>query len=80
MPAPDARHRARSRPDNHHEEDSVNGDIAYRRRRTIATTDTYADAEAVVDRLAEDGFAVEHVTILGRDLRFVEPVTGHVNA
>jgi hypothetical protein len=59
----------------------VNADIAGRTvRRTIATTDSYAAAEAVVDRLADDGFPVEHVTIVGRDLRFVEQVTGHVNA
>src|SRR4051794_9109469 len=25
-------------------------------RRTVATTDRYADAEAIVDRLADDGF------------------------
>ena len=59
----------------------MNPDIADRTvRRTIATTDSYADAEAIVDRLADDGFPVEHVTIVGRDLRFVEQVTGHVNA
>ena len=59
----------------------MNADIAGRTvRRTIATTDSYAAAEAVVDRLADDGFPVEHVTIVGRDLRFVEQVIGHVNA
>jgi hypothetical protein len=59
----------------------VNADIAGRTvRRTIATTDSYAAAEAVVDRLADDGFPVEHVTIVGSDLRFVEQVIGHVNA
>ena len=58
----------------------MNGDIANRTvRRTIASTDSYAAAEAVVDRLADDGFPVEHVAIVGRDLRFVEQVIGHVN-
>jgi hypothetical protein len=49
-------------------------------RRTIATTDRYADAEAIVDRLADDGFPVEHVSIVGRDLRTVEHVVGRLNA
>jgi hypothetical protein len=49
-------------------------------RRMIATTDRYQDAEAIVDRLADDGFPVEHVLIVGRDLRYVEQVTGHLNA
>jgi hypothetical protein len=49
-------------------------------RRTIATTDTYEDAQALVDRLADDGFPVEHVTIVGSDVRLVEQVTGHLNA
>ena len=49
-------------------------------RRRIATADSYAEAEAVVDRLADDGFPVEHVSIVGRDLEYVEQVIGHVNA
>jgi Heat induced stress protein YflT domain len=49
-------------------------------RRTIATTDSYGDAEALVDRLADDGFPVQHVAIVGRDLRLVEQVTGRLNA
>jgi hypothetical protein len=56
-------------------------DIASREsRRTIATTDRYADAEAIVDRLADEGFRVQHVSIVGRDLQYVEQVTGHLNA
>ena len=51
-----------------------------RARRTIATTERYADAEAIVDRLADDGFPVEHIVIVGRDLRTVENVIGHLNA
>lgn len=49
-------------------------------RRAIVTTDSYADAEAIVDRLADDGFPVEHISIVGRDLRTVEQVTGRLNA
>jgi len=49
-------------------------------RRTIATTDRYRDAEQIVDRLADDGFPVEHITIVGRDLQTVEQVVGRLNA
>jgi hypothetical protein len=49
-------------------------------RRTLATTDRYADAEAIVDRLADEGFPVQHVSIVGRDLQYVERMTGHLNA
>jgi hypothetical protein len=49
-------------------------------RRTIASSDSYVDAEAIVDRLADDGFPVEHVAIVGRDLQSVEQVIGHLNA
>jgi hypothetical protein len=51
----------------------------YKTRRAIAVTETYAEAEAIVDQLADDGFPVEHVLIVGRDLRYVERVTGHLN-
>ena len=36
----------------------------------IAATDNYRDAEAIVDRLADDGFPVQHVSIVGRDLQY----------
>jgi len=48
--------------------------------RTIFTADRYEDAEAVVDRLADLGFPVQHVSIVGRDLRFVEQVVGRLTA
>ena len=44
--------------------------------RAIATTDNYRDAEAIVDRLADDGFPVQQVSIVGRDLEYVERVVG----
>jgi hypothetical protein len=47
-------------------------------RRTIASYPTYEEAEAAVDHLSDRGFPVERVSILGRDLRFVEHVTGRV--
>jgi hypothetical protein len=49
-------------------------------RQAIVTVDRYADAEAIVDRLADDGFPVEHISIVGRDLRTVEQVTGRLDA
>jgi len=48
-------------------------------RRTIATTHRYEEAEALVDRLADDGFPVQHVAVVGRELEYVEQVTGHLN-
>jgi hypothetical protein len=47
--------------------------------RVIATTDSYQDAEAIVDTLTSAGFPVEHVSIVGRDLEYVERVTGPMN-
>jgi hypothetical protein len=49
-------------------------------RRVIASFGDYAGAEAAVDRLADAAFDVKRVTIVGRDLRFVEQVTGRLNA
>jgi hypothetical protein len=48
-------------------------------RRTIATTNRYEEAEAIVDQLADDGFPVEHLAIVGRDMQYIERVTGHLN-
>jgi uncharacterized membrane protein len=47
-------------------------------RRTIATFDSYADAQRVVDHLSDGGFPVDRVTIVGRDLKFVERVVGRM--
>lgn len=47
-------------------------------RRTVATYGDYASAQRAVDFLSDEGFAVEHVSIVGRDLRFEERVTGRV--
>jgi hypothetical protein len=49
-------------------------------RRTIASFDRYEDAQALVDRLSDQGFPVEHLAIVGRDLRTVERVTGRLDA
>ena len=47
-------------------------------RRVLGSFDAYADAETLVDTLADRRFPVERVTIVARDLRFVEHVTGRL--
>ena len=49
-----------------------------RRRSTIASYTDYRDAERAVDRLSDQGFAVERSAIIGTGLRSVEQVTGRV--
>jgi hypothetical protein len=44
-------------------------------RRTVKAVDTYDEAEHAVDLLSDAGFPVEHVTIVGSGLRYVEQVT-----
>jgi hypothetical protein len=39
----------------------------------------YGDAQAAVDRLADAHFPVEEVSIIGRDLKLVEDVTGRLS-
>jgi hypothetical protein len=52
---------------------------ATQRRRTLAVLDRYEDAQELVDRLSDGGFPVEHLTIVGRDLRLVERVVGRLD-
>jgi hypothetical protein len=47
-------------------------------KRSIATFDNYEDAQDAVDRLSDAGFPVERVTIVGRDMQYVEQVTGRL--
>jgi hypothetical protein len=44
----------------------------------VRTYAEYADAQVAVDRLSRAEFPVENVEIVGRDLRFVERVTGRL--
>jgi hypothetical protein len=41
----------------------------------LASSLTYREGEAVVDRLADSGFPVRHLRIVGRDLYSVEHIT-----
>ena len=47
-------------------------------RRTIATYNSYRDAERAVDYLSDNGFPVDKVAIIGSDLKLVEQVTGRM--
>ncbi|MDT4917632.1 MAG: hypothetical protein QOI15_206 [Pseudonocardiales bacterium] len=53
-------------------------DPAYLAWNTVASYDEYATAQHAVDRLSDDGFPVEHLDIIGSDLRLVERVTGRL--
>ncbi|WP_299033465.1 general stress protein [uncultured Pseudokineococcus sp.] len=44
----------------------------------VASYDTYAAAQAAVDFLSDEQFPVQHVTIVGTDLRMVERVLGRL--
>lgn len=48
-------------------------------RRVIATYPDYAGAERAVDWLSDQGFAVEHVAIVGKGLRSVEQVSSRMS-
>lgn len=47
-------------------------------RYALGSYPDYAQAQAVVDHLSDQGFPVETVTIVGADLRLVERVTGRL--
>lgn len=47
-------------------------------RRVIASYNSYAEAEAAVDHLADRRFPVERIAIVGRDVNLVEQVTGRL--
>jgi hypothetical protein len=49
-----------------------------RHRTPVAVYDRYSDAERAVDYLSDNGFPVERTAIVGRDLRYVEQVTGRM--
>ncbi len=45
-------------------------------RRVVASYDSYEEAQRAVDHLSDESFAVERVSIVADELRFVEQVTG----
>ena len=48
------------------------------RGQVVGSYDTYAEAQKAVDWLADQEFPVQHVAIVGTDLRMVENVTGRL--
>lgn len=46
---------------------------------TVASYGTYLEAQRAVDHLSDRQFPVQHVTIVGTDLRMVERVTGRLS-
>jgi hypothetical protein len=44
----------------------------------VGSFDSYERAQAAVDHLSDEKFAVENVTIIGTDLRMIETVTGRM--
>jgi uncharacterized membrane protein len=53
-------------------------DPAFTAWNTVTSFDDYAGAQRAVDRLSDKGFPVEHLDIIGSDLRLVERVTGRL--
>jgi hypothetical protein len=47
-------------------------------KRTVATFTSYGEAERAVDYLADEKFPVQHVAIVGEDVRLVEQVIGRL--
>lgn len=50
-----------------------------KRREVLASFDNYAAAQEVVDKLSDERFPVEHVSIVGRGLTNVEAVIGRLS-
>lgn len=46
--------------------------------QVLRTVPSYDEAQRLVDRLSDAGFPVEHVRLVGTDLRLVEQVTGRM--
>lgn len=53
-------------------------DEAYLAWNAVAGYDSYEAAQAAVDRLSDQGFPVQHLDIIGSDVRLVERVTGRL--
>jgi heat induced stress protein YflT len=58
--------------------DPTGSAVAGQARRTIASYPSYEEAERAVDHLADSGFPVERVSIVGRGLHYVEQITGRM--
>lgn len=54
------------------------GGAAEAHQQQVASFRDYLGAQALVDRMSDDGFPVEHVRIVGDGVRTVEQVTGRL--
>ena len=45
---------------------------------SVGNYDSYREAQGAVDYLSDQGFPVEHITIVGKELRLVERVVGRL--
>jgi hypothetical protein len=52
---------------------------SHRQRRTIASYETYSEAERAVDYLSDNKFPVERVAIIGSEVHMVEQIMGRLN-
>ena len=52
---------------------------SHRQRRTIASYETYSEAERAVDYLSDNKFPVARVAIIGSDVHMVEQIMGRLN-
>ena len=48
------------------------------RGQVVGTYDTYVEAQRAVDFLSDEQFPVQHVSIVGSDLKMVENVLGRL--
>jgi hypothetical protein len=55
-----------------------NGRAPRTARRTIETDPSHREAERTFDWLSDQGFAVEHLAIVGTGLRYIEDVSGRL--
>lgn len=62
------------------EQQSGTEDRAPEARRTIASFQTYGEAEAAVDRLSDCGFEVDRSAIVAQGVSLVEQVTGRTTS
>lgn len=53
-------------------------DPAHQAWNLVGSYENYEGAQATVDQLSDGGFPVEHLDIIGSDLRLVERVTGRL--
>ena len=53
-------------------------DLAYLAWNTVGSYETHEGAQAAVDQLAAAGFPIEHLDIVGSELRSIERITGRM--